>query len=186
MKWTKPLLTAISIMMVFSLVLAAQPFMGEQMGHRPMMQPSLTRVYMMLKAKQKDFNISDKQLDQIKTKAFAFEEKIIPIESKNKLHRLELKKLMTAEKKDYEKISTVLAKISENRRTIMIEGMKAKDAIDGILTPGQRDAIKEAMQKRFKDRGFSPKGKRRGMGMMQRDFFPHRGIGDMNINDNQE
>lgn len=183
MKWIKPLITAISIMMVFSLALAAQPFMGERMGDGPMMRPSLTKIYMMLKEKQKDFNITDNQLDQIKTKVFALEEKIIPIESKNKLHHLELKKLMMNEKKDYEKISAVLSKISDNRRTIMIEGMKTKDDIDGILTPEQHDAIKKAMQKRFKDRGFPQKGRR---GMMQRDFFPHRGPGDIDINNNQE
>jgi Spy/CpxP family protein refolding chaperone len=170
MKWTKPFITAISIMMVFSLTLAAQPFMGERMEHRPMMKPSLTKIYMMLKAKQKDFNITDSQLEQIKTKVFALEEKIIPIESKNKLHHLELKKLMMEEKKDYEKISAVLTKISDNRHAIMIEGMKTKDAIEGILTPGQRNAIKEAMHKRFKDRGFPPKGRR------------DRGPGDFDVN----
>jgi Spy/CpxP family protein refolding chaperone len=183
MKWTKPLITAISIMMVFSMALAAQPFMGERMEHGPMMKPSLTKIYMMLKAKQKDFNITDNQLEQIKTKVFALEEKIIPIESKNKLYHLELRKLMMNEKKDYEKISAVLSKISDNRHAIMIEGMKTKDAIDSILTPEQRSAIKEAMQKRFRDRGFPQKGRR---GMMQRDFFPHRGPGDFDNNYDRE
>lgn len=183
MKRTKQLITAVSIVMVFTMALAAQPFMGKRMGGHRMMKPSLTKIYMMLKAKQKDFDITDNQLEQIKTKVFALEEKIIPIESKNKLHRLELKKLMMNEKKDYEKISALLSKISDNRHTIMIEGMKTKDAIDSILTPGQRNAIKEAMQKRFKDRGFPQKGRR---GMMQRDSFPHRGPGDFDINDDRE
>ena len=48
MKLTKQLITAISLVMVFSMVLAAQPFMGERVGHKPMMKPSLTKIYMML------------------------------------------------------------------------------------------------------------------------------------------
>ena len=160
MKRTKQLLTAISIVMVFSMVLAAQPFMGKRMGGHRMMKTSPTKIYMMLKAKQKDFNITDNQLEQIKNKAFALEEKIIPIQSKNRLHRLELKKLMMNEKKDYGKIGALLSKMSDNRQTIMIERMKTKDAINSILTPQQRDAIKEAKQNRFKNRMFPRKGRR--------------------------
>ena len=185
MKRTKHLLTAVIVIMVFSMVLAAQPFMGKRMGGHRMMKPSPTKIYMMLKAKQKDFNITDNQLEQIKTKVFALEEKIIPIESKIKLQRLELKKLLKNEKKDYEKISALLSKMSGNRQTIFIEGMKTKDAIDSILTPEQHDAIKEAMQNRFKDRVFPPKG-RRGMGMMQREFFHRGGPQGFDFNDDRE
>ena len=183
MKRTKQFLITFSVVMIFSMVLAAQSFMGKPMGHRPMMGPPLTEIYTMLKAKQKDFNISDEQLEQIKTKVFAFEEKIIPIESKNRLHHLELKKLLMNEKKDYGKISALLAKMSDNRQTIFIEGLKTRDAIDSILTTEQRDALREARQKRFKDRAFPPKGRR---GMMQRDFSPHRGPGDFTFNDDRE
>lgn len=185
MKKTKQLFTAVLVIMVFSMALAAQPFMGKRMGGHRMMKPSPTKIYMMLKAKQKNFNITDNQLEQIKNKVFALEEKIIPMESKNKLHRLELKKLMMDERKDYEKISALLSKISDNRQAIFIEGMKTKDAIDSILTPEQRDAIKEARQNRFKNRMFPRKG-RRGMGMMPRDSFPHRGPGDFDFNDDGE
>jgi Spy/CpxP family protein refolding chaperone len=185
MKLTKQFLTAVIVVMVFSMALAAQPFMGKRMGGHRMMKPSPTKIYMMLKAKQKDFNITDNQLEQIKNKVFALEEKIIPIESKNRLHRLELKKLMMNEKKDYEKISALLSKISDNRQVIFIEGMKTKDAIDGILTPQQRDAIKEAKQNRFKNRVFPRKGKR-GMGMMRRGFFPRGDSKGFDFNDNQE
>ena len=160
MKRTKHLLTAVFVIMAVSMALAAQPFMGERMGGHRMMKPSPTKIYMMLKAKQKVFNITDKQLEQIKTKVFALEEKIIPIESKNRLHRLELKKLLMNEKKDYGKISALLSKISNNHHSIFIEGLKTKDAIDSILTPQQRDAIKEARLNRFKDRVFPPKGMR--------------------------
>jgi Spy/CpxP family protein refolding chaperone len=183
MKWTKQLLTVVFVIMVFSMALTAQPFMGKPMGHGPMMGPPLTEIYTMLKAKQKDFNITDNQLEQIKTKVFALEEKIIPIESKNRLHHLELKKLLMNEKKDYGKISALLSKMSDNRQAIMIERMKTKDAIDSILTPQQRDAIKEAKQKRFKDRLFPTKGRR---GMMPRRFFPHGDSKDFDFNDDQE
>ncbi|MGD2091570.1 MAG: hypothetical protein PVH61_35685 [Candidatus Aminicenantes bacterium] len=183
MKWTKQFLTAVFVIMVFSMVLAAQPFMGKSRGRHRMMKPSPIKIYMMLKAKQKEFNITDNQLEQIKTRVFALEEKIIPIESKNRLHRLELKKLMMNEKKDYGKISALLAKMSDNRQTIFIEGLKTRDAIDSILTTEQRDALREARQKRFKDRAFPPKGRR---GMMQRDFSPHRGPGDFTFNDDRE
>jgi Spy/CpxP family protein refolding chaperone len=185
MKRTKQFLITFSVVMIFSMALAAQPFMGKPMGHRPMMGPPLTEIYTMLKAKQKDFNISDEQLEQIKTKVFALEEKIIPIESKNRLHHLELKKLLMNEKKDYGKISSLLSKISENHHSIFIEGLKTKDAIDSILTPQQRDAIKEAVQKRPKERMFPRKGQGR-MEMRPREFFPRDDSRGSNFNDDQE
>jgi Spy/CpxP family protein refolding chaperone len=167
------------------MVLAAQPFMGKQRGGHRMMKPSPTKIYTMLKAKQKDFNITDKQLEQIKTKVFALEEKIIPIESKNRLHHLELKKLLMNEKKDYGKISALLSKLSDNHHSIFIEGLKTKDAIDSILTPQQRDAIKEAIQNRPKKRMFPRKGQGR-MDMRQRGFFPRGDFKDFDFNDDQE
>jgi Spy/CpxP family protein refolding chaperone len=187
MKRTKHLFTAVLAIMVFSMVLAAQPFMGKRMGGRRMMKPSPTKIYMMLKAKQKDFNITDNQLEQIKNKVFALEEKSIPIESKNKLHRLELKKLMMNEKKDYGKISALLSKMSDNRQAIFIERLKTKDAINSILTPQQRDAIKEARQNRFKNKNrMFPRKGMRGKGMKQRGFF-HRGDSqDFEFNDDRE
>jgi Spy/CpxP family protein refolding chaperone len=186
MKWTKQLLTAVSIIIVFSMALAAQPFMGKRMGGHRMMKhsPSPTKIYKMLKAKQKDFNITDKQLEQIKSKVFALEEKIIPIESKNRLHRLELKKLLMNEKKDYGKISDLLSKMSDSRQTIMIERMKTRDAVRSILTPEQRDAIKEARQDRFERRGFPRKGGKKGM--MRRGFFPRGDYKDLDFNDDRE
>ena len=165
--------TAVLVMMVFSMTLAAQPFMGERRGRHGMTGPSPTRIYALLKEKQRDFNITDSQLEQIKNHVFALEEKLIPLESKNKLHQLELKKLLMNEKKDYKKISEVFSQISANRQAIFIEGMKAKDVIHSILTPEQRDAIKEARQNRFRDR-MSPRQERRGR--MQRGDFP-RGEG---------
>ena len=183
MKRTKQLLTAVSVMMVFSMALAAQPFMGKRMGGRRMMRPSPTKIYMMFKANQKDFNITDSQLEQIKNKVFALEEKIIPIESKNSLHRLELKKLLMNEKKDYGKISAVLSKISANRQAIFVERLKTKDAIRSILTPGQRDALKEARKNRLKKRPFPRRGRRGGM---QKGFFPQGDSQRFDFNDDLE
>lgn len=185
MKRTKQLLITFSVVMIFSMALVAQPFMEKPVGRGPMMGPPLTEIYTMLKAKQKDFNINDNQLEQIKAKVFALEEKIIPIECKNRLHRLELKKLLMNEKKDYGKISALLSKISNNHHSIFIERLKTKDAIDSILTPQQRDAIKEAIQNRPKERMFPRKGQGR-MDMRQWGFFPRGDSMDFDFNDDQE
>ncbi|MGE5341293.1 MAG: Spy/CpxP family protein refolding chaperone [Candidatus Omnitrophota bacterium] len=150
------------VVMWLGMILSAQPFMGKEkegpgMG-KAMMEPSPIHMYKMLEAKQKELKLSDTQLEQIKTKAFALEEKIVSLKNANNLLHLELKKLMMEEKtRDYNKISDVLTKISANRQAIFIESLKTKDAIHGILTPEQREAIKDAMRKRF-DRPF-PRGK---------------------------
>ena len=189
MKLTKQVITAISMAMVFNMALAAQPFMGERMGHDPMqgpmMEPPLTHIYIMLKAKQKDFNITDNQLEQVKNLVFTLEEKVISFESKNRLNHLELKKLLMNEKKDYEKISSVLSKISDNHQTIFIEQLKTRDAIDSILTPQQHDAIKEEMKNRFKNRDFPPGG-RRGMMHKERGFVLRGDSQDFDFNDDWE
>jgi Spy/CpxP family protein refolding chaperone len=167
---TKHFFTTVLFVLVLEMLLSAQPFMGKSMREHLMKKPSPTMIYMMLKAKQKDFNITDSQLEQIKNKAFALEERIIPIESKNKLHHLELKKMMMNKKKDYEKINSLLSKISTNRQTIFIEHLKTKDAIDDILTPQQREAIKEARKKWFEKRPRRPEG---GMDMHRESFPPN-------------
>ena len=174
MRRTKQLLIAVLIIMVLAMTLAAQPFMEKKMGKHQMMKPSPTHIYMKLKAKQKDFNITDNQLEQIKSNVFALEEKLIPMNSKSSLHHLELKKLLMNEKKDYKKINALLSKMSANRQAIFMERLKSRDAIKSILTVEQHNAIKEARKNRFKNRAFHPKGMR---GYMMQRFF-HREPGD--------
>lgn len=184
MKRTKHFLTVVLVMLVLGASLAAQPFMGKRMGQGHMMthkKSSPAKILMLLKEKQKEFNITDNQLDQIKDKVFALEENMISLTSKISLHRLELKKLMMNEKKDYGKISALFSKISGNRQAIFIERLKTRDAIDGILTPEQRDAIKAARKNRFQRPGFPGKGR---MGRMQRGFFPGGDDQDFNFEEN--
>jgi Spy/CpxP family protein refolding chaperone len=179
MNRTMVLFFVVVVMVVFSVSVTARPFMGKQIARHGMMEPgpSPLGIYTLLKAKQKDFNIKDNQLEQIKNSAFALEEKIVTLESKNRLYHLELQKLLMTEKKDYKKISDVLSQLSANRNAIFVERMKSKDTIDSILTPEQQDSIKEAMQKRFKDRR-PPERDRRGMlrGDFPGDEMPGPGI----------
>jgi len=69
------------------------------------------------------------------------------------LNRLELQKLMQdRENLDYGKIGTILAKTSDARNEMFIEGLKLKEAINNVLTPEQQEALKAKAKKGLRSR----------------------------------
>ena len=143
-----------SVLVLFATSSFAQHFMGQREG-RPFRRPAPTRIYHILKAKQDEFKITDSQLEKIKTLTLSFEEKMISMRSEISKARLELKKLMLDEEsKDYGKIQAVLSEISQARQNTFMETLKVRDEIHNVLTPEQRDAIKDAVKDRFEERGF--------------------------------
>lgn len=152
-----------SIAVLFTASSFAQPFRGQKRG-QGFRQYSQAGIYYILKAKQKDFNITDSQLEKIKDLAFSLEEKVVAMRNEGNLHRLELKRLLADEEgQDLEKIRAALSKASEARQDIFIERLKTRKEIENILTPEQRDAIRVLRQERTKrqiGRGFFKRGKR--------------------------
>jgi len=169
-------LIVISTIVFLSVVLYSQSFLGGEKGPR-MMNPSPFHMFMMLKAKQMEINISDNQMSKIKNKVFALEDKIVPLKNQENLNRLEMKKLMMVEqKKDYNKLKAVMTKMSEIRNTIFIETLKTMDDIKAVLTPQQQKELEKDMHKKLSEGMFPPpKDMRR---MEHRD----RGMGKRDIN----
>lgn len=124
----------------------AQPFRGMS-REDGLMKRFPTRILFVLKANQKELNITDSQLEKIKNLVFSFEEKMIQMKSNSSLQRLEMRKLLQdRENQDFEKIRAALSKASDFRNDMFIERLKLRKDIENILTPEQRDAMK-AMKK---------------------------------------
>jgi Spy/CpxP family protein refolding chaperone len=147
-KFTAALL-AFSVMALFATSVFAQPQQGPNRGHE-FRRPMPGRILAVLKVKQKELNVTDKQLEKIKTLTIKMEEKMVQHKNDMNTLRLELKKLMLdKENQDYEKIKTMLSKISYNRNEAFIYRLKHREEISNILTPEQQEALKAVAKDRM-------------------------------------
>lgn len=172
MKKVQTLILIFSFVVLFAASSFAQPFQGRRQRagfqHR-----SPTGILRILKAQQKELNITDSQLGEIENFVSMFEEKMVLVKNEGNLLHLELSKLMKdKENHDYGKIHDALSKVSGNRNAIFIESLKLRDGIENILTPEQREAIKELRGDRHRDRRSHARRNNRGM---QRGQRGHRG-----------
>lgn len=147
-------------MALFSASVFAQPQRG-MMRDQGFAERSPARILHLLRAHQKELNITDDQLEKIKGLVFSFEEKMIQLKSEARLQHLELKKLIQdQEKLDYEKIKATLSKESSFRQEMFIDRLKLRDEIENILTPEQREALKKMREEDFRGRRFLQRGER--------------------------
>lgn len=102
------------------------------------------RILGVLKANQEELNITDDQMEQIQNLVLSFREKSLKMQNENRLRRLELQKMMLdRENLDYDKIKAILSESSVVRNEMFIERLKLRDEINSVLTPEQRDALKD-------------------------------------------
>ena len=149
-----------SVMILFATAAFAQP-QRRMMRGKSMIHSSPSRILHVLKANQKELNITDSQLEEIKNLVFSFEEKTIQMKNNSSLQRLELRKLLEdRENQNYEKIKAALSKASNIRNDMFIERLKLREEIENILTPEQRDAMKEMRKERLKGRRLFQRGDR--------------------------
>lgn len=152
MKKSITFLLVFSVMILFVAGAFAQT-QGKTMRGERMIHRSPARILRVLKANQKELNITDSQLEEIKNLVFSFEEKMIQMKNDGSLQRLEMRKLFQdREKQDFEKIKAALSKASNIRNDMFIERLKLRDEIGNILTPEQRDAMKAMQKDRLKER----------------------------------
>jgi Spy/CpxP family protein refolding chaperone len=136
-----------SVLILFFLALQAslvfaQPQRGVMRAGRSFSLPG-SRILSVLKANQEELAITDEQIEQIRDLVYLHEENRIKMNGEQRLRRLELQKLMQdGESMDYDKIETVLAKISAARNAMFVEGLKLRKKIADVLTPDQREALK--------------------------------------------
>jgi Spy/CpxP family protein refolding chaperone len=134
---------------MFSTGVAAQSRMHFS-KNKNMRRPAQGRLLTLLQAKQDELKITDEQIQKIKDHTFAMEEKAVQQRNSMNLLRLEQKKFMQDIKnRDYTKIKALLSQSSENRVNNFISRLKAQEEIRNILTPEQREAVKELAKNRF-------------------------------------
>ena len=119
-------------------------------GRRPDRRTGLLSILM---RRQDELGISDDQLESIKRLNFQMEERLIKQRNAAALQRLEIKKLlMNREDRDYDKIRNLMDELSSARVEARIEGMKRRDRIRDVLTPEQREALRESARERMAER----------------------------------
>ncbi len=163
MKKSLKFLVVVSAVVLLTASSLAQPFQEMRRGHRGqrMMRRAPAGILMVLKANQKELNITDDQLDKINALMDSSAEKMVEMQNANNLIRLELKKLLQdRENLDYAKIKATLSKSASNRHEVFIHRLKVREEIGTVLTPEQRDALKEIGKDRMRDRKMSPRGER--------------------------
>jgi len=141
-----------SVLVLFVASDFAQPQRGMMRAKRTF-DRSPHRILAVLKANQKELNITDEQIEQIQNVIFSHQEKAIQMENESALQRLELQKLMQdRENLDYEKIKSVLSESSATRQEMFIQRLKQREEISKILTPEQQEALKALMMDRTRER----------------------------------
>ena len=142
----KKILTATLIISFLALSMAvvfAQPQQRMPRAKRTF-DRSQNRVLAVLKANQEELNITDEQIEQIKNLTFSFKGKSLKMRNESSLNQLELQKMMQdRENLDYDKIKAILSKTSDARNEMFIEGLKQREEINNVLTPEQREALKD-------------------------------------------
>jgi len=118
-------------------------------GHHFM---SPLRLYNMLKMQKDQFNITDDQLNKLKSLSFYFEEKKTKLTNENRTLRLKLKEELANTKINYQNVRNIMDKMSKNRTELFIEGLKAKEEINKILTPEQLTKIRQYWMSKMRTR----------------------------------
>ena len=129
-----------------------RPRMG-QIQERGIIRPRSAGLLMVLKARQEELNITNEQLDKIKDLTLKMEEKRVEQQNALNSRRLEQKKLMMdRENLDYHQLKALLLKNSESKLDLMIDRMQLRDEIEAVLTPEQKEALKEMGRDRMGQR----------------------------------
>ncbi len=164
-KSTLPLLMVAGLLTVTGVVLASSQMGQREHGftsQRPRMGQNQRRGFMrvrsggllmVLKARQEELNITNEQLDKIKDLTLKMEEKRVEQQNALNSRRLEQKKLMMdRENLDYGQLKALLLKNSESKLDLMIDRMQLRDEIEAVLTPEQKETLKEMGRDRMGQR----------------------------------
>jgi Spy/CpxP family protein refolding chaperone len=158
-----------ALVMMAGLALA-QPPAGEA--------PSGARQRMQQQNRFEQLGLSDQQKEQIHQTLLDTRKKNIDVEAKQKLGRIELHELMSADTPDQGKINAKITELSKLHETLMRNHVESRLAIQKVLTPEQRTKLKalRPMMMREHFRGGFRHFDGGGPGMMRRGGFG-RGMG---------
>ncbi len=111
------------------------------------------RILGILKANKEELGITDEQVEQARSLVFSFQEKSLEMRHESDINRLELQKLLQdRESLDYTKIKAVLSETSAIRNELYIDRLKLREEISNVLTPEQREALKDLVKKGMRNR----------------------------------
>ena len=139
---------------LFAASVSASPQMTRP-GNRHILRPGPERLLDVLKTKQGELKLTDKQLNKIEELTFAMEDKAVKLRSDIASTQLELRRQMRdMENRDYEKIKSLLMRSAELRADMVLNRMTLREEITNILTPEQRTALKETARPVMRTRRF--------------------------------
>ncbi len=172
------ILAAISLLLVLlpvgAVAQARRPLMPDGRLQRDIRTPRI-RLMAVLETNQKELKITDEQLEKVRALMDSHRENLIKMEADLELKRLELGKLMRPDKiRDYAKIESRLEAVSAVRQNMMIESMKNRDAIMGVFTPEQNEAVKRLFKQRREQRASIMRRDRLTQRFPRRDFRDFR------------
>ena len=114
-----------------------------------------------LKVHQEELKVTDEQLKIIKDMMESHQEEMIKVRSEAQLQALELRKLMQDRgNRDYAKIKEALARASAFRNDQIIGRMQFQEKLINVLTPEQKEALKERQNERSRRGRLSMQGRR--------------------------
>jgi Spy/CpxP family protein refolding chaperone len=151
-------LTVIALFVSGILLLAANASASPQMDrsrNRFDVGSNPGRLLAFVKANQEELEVTDEQLAKIEEMTFKMEEMTVKQRNEMANIQLELKRqIRDREKRDYEKIKSLLTQSAELRTDLIVNRMKLRDEIRNILTSEQLTELKEIarnklVQKRF-------------------------------------
>lgn len=168
MKNTLKITGILSVVLILSLSMIAQPqgrMRGKQQFAR---QPQRGGILSILKFHQEELKITDEQLKQIEGLMDSHMEEMIKVKSEGQLQALGLRKLMQdRDNRDYAKIKEALAKASTFRNDQIIDRMQHQEKLMNVLTLEQKEALKSLQKDRFQRGQRFMQGRR---GNMHRGF----------------
>jgi Spy/CpxP family protein refolding chaperone len=111
-----------------------------------------------------ELDLNDQQKEQIRQVLLEMRKKNIEVQAKQKLGRLDLQELLSADTPDQNKINTKIAELSKIHETLMRNRIESILSVQKVLTPEQRKKAKELRPFGGFRSGFGGFGHGRGMG----------------------
>lgn len=171
-------LLVVALFSLTTVSLFSQPRMRAGKALFAQLGMNLVRV---LRAKQKELNITDEQLQKIDDLVVTYEKKIIDLRSELSKHRLEMRQLFqNQDEVDLNQLQKALEVASQLKNEMVLQRFQLRQEINSVLTEEQRAALKDMINKFRQERrakffrNRQNRWPRQGRGM--RNLPPRQGI----------
>ncbi|MBW2621399.1 MAG: Spy/CpxP family protein refolding chaperone [Deltaproteobacteria bacterium] len=147
-KTTVAAILALVMLLVTSISAFAQAPQREQTRRNGMQRlKSPLGQYYVLKKMKDQLKLTDAQLAEIKKISFNLAETLLALRSENQKIDLESRKLLDADTPDYATVEQNVTKRAINQGKIFVDRLKARKAIESILTAEQKQTMAQARKR---------------------------------------